>query len=48
MKYIGKVGDQFIQLEKPDEPETNGVGIIIYSVLAGALLMLLACLTILL
>lgn len=43
MKYIGKTGGQFFQLEKPDEPDENGTGLIIWSILAGALLMLLLC-----
>ena len=43
MIYHGKIGNQFIQLEKSDEPDENGTGLIIWSLLAGALLMLLVC-----
>jgi hypothetical protein len=43
MRYHGKIGNQFIQLEKPGEPDENGVGLVVWSVLAGALLMLLLC-----
>ena len=43
MKYHGKIGGQFFQLEKPGEPDENGVGMVVWSVLAGALLMLLLC-----
>ena len=43
MRYHGKIGNQFIQLEKPGEPDENGTGLIIWSMLAGALLMLLVC-----
>jgi len=43
MRYHGKIGNQFIQLEKPTEPDENGAGLIVWSLLAGALLMLLLC-----
>ena len=43
MIYHGKVNGQFFQLEKPDEPDENGAGLIVWSILAGALLMLMLC-----